>query len=207
MTMNIIQLPYPNDIDRVDPAVTVYWPLAEETVVGFGGDKLEHNQKHVTWASERWAYDLVMEPYDIGSMRNEDYGIWNKEVFSPVRGKVIGAYDGEADVEPNSEEFTSMAGNYVYIRIEETGTYLLLVHLKKDSVMVEAGDYVQPGDVIGRVGNSGSTSEPHLHIHHQRQDPTKMLYPTLAEGLPLFFEEINGEAMPNGGDVVKRVEE
>ncbi|MGG3801652.1 M23 family metallopeptidase [Metabacillus fastidiosus] len=66
------------------------------------------------------------------------------------------------------------------------------------------GDHVNQGDVIGRVGNRGSTSEPHLHIHHQRQDPTKVIYPILAEGLPLFFEDINGESMPQKGDIITR---
>ncbi|MGG3802077.1 M23 family metallopeptidase [Metabacillus fastidiosus] len=204
MTMNIIILAYPNDLEHAKPAVTVEWPFIEQTVVGWGGDTVENNLPHVIWASERWAYDLVIEPYDIGSSNNEDYGIWNKEVYSPVSGTVIAAYDKEEDIVPGSEQFTSMEGNYAYIKIDETGTYLLLNHLKKDSVSVKVGDHVNQGDVIGRVGNSGSTSEPHLHIHHQKQDPTKVIYPILAEGLPLFFEDINGESMPQKGDVITR---
>ncbi|MGG3891209.1 M23 family metallopeptidase [Metabacillus fastidiosus] len=204
MTMNIIILAYPNNLEHAKPAVTVEWPFTEQTVVGWGGDTIENNLPHVIWSSERWAYDLVMEPYDIGSSNNEDYGIWNKEVYSPVSGTVIAAYDEEADIVPGSEQFISMEGNYVYIKIDETGTYLLLNHLKKDSVSVKVGDQVNQGDVIGRVGNSGSTSEPHLHIHHQRQDPTKVIYPILAEGLPLFFEDINGESMPQKGDIITR---
>lgn len=204
MTMNIIILAYPNNLEHTKPAVTVKWPFNEQTVVGWGGDTVENNLPHVIWSSERWAYDLVMEPYDIGSSNNEDYGIWNKEVHSPVSGTVIAAYDEEADIVPGSEEFISMEGNYVYIKVDETGTYLLLNHLKKDSVSVKVGDQVNQGDVIGRVGNSGSTSEPHLHIHHQRQDPTKVIYPILAEGLPLFFEDINGKSMPQKGDIITR---
>lgn len=177
--------------------------MAEQTVVGWGGDTTKDNLPHVIWSSERWAYDLVMEPYDIESENNEDYGIWDKEVYSPVSGTVVAAYDDEADIEPGTEEFSSMEGNYVYIKIDETGTYLLLNHLKKDSVSLKVGERVNPGDLIGRVGNSGSTSEPHLHIHHQRQDPTKVIYPILAEGLPLFFEGINGDKVPGKGEVIK----
>ncbi|WP_235822845.1 M23 family metallopeptidase [Cytobacillus massiliigabonensis] len=202
MTMNIIPFAYPNDIERVKPSITVKWPLDEPTVVGWGGDTTKNNLPHVIWSSERWAYDLVMEPYKLESNDNEDYGIWDKEVYAPVSGIVVAAYDKEADIEPGSEEFFSMEGNYVYIKIDKTGTYLLLNHLKKDSVSVEVGEHVQPGDLIGRVGNSGSTSEPHLHIHHQRQDPTKVIYPILAEGLPLFFEGIDGGAMPIKGDMI-----
>ncbi|MCM3163558.1 M23 family metallopeptidase [Metabacillus litoralis] len=202
MTMNIIQFIYPIDIERVEPSITIKWPFAEETIVVWGGDSIQDNLIHVTWPSERWAYDLVMEPYDIGSKNNEEYGIWDKKVYSPISGVVIAAYDGEKDIDPGSEDFTLLEGNHVYIKVDETGTYLLLNHLKEDSVTVKEGDRVNPGDVIGRIGNSGSTSEPHLHIHHQRQDPTKVLHPILAEGLPLYFEGINGEAMPKKGDII-----
>lgn len=204
MTMNIIRLAYPNDLESAQPSVTVEWPFTVETVVGWGGDTVENNLIHVIWPSERWAYDLVMEPYDIGSANNEDYGIWNKEVFSPVSGVVIAAYDDEKDINPGSEDFTTLAGNHVFIEMDETGTYLLLSHLKEGSVTVKEGDHINPGDLLGRIGNSGSTSEPHLHIHHQRQDPTKVPYPILAEGLPLYFEGIKGEGMPEKGDIILR---
>lgn len=51
-------------------------------------------------------------------------------------GTVIAANDDEEDVPPNTEDFISKEGNQVYIQIKETGTYLLLNHLKKDSVML-----------------------------------------------------------------------
>lgn len=131
MTMNIILFAYPNNLDHAKPSITVKWPFTEQTVVGWGGDTIENNLHHVIWSSERWAYDLVMEPYDIGSSNNEDYGIWNKEVHSPVSGTVIAAYDEEADIVPGSEQFISLEGNHVYIKVAKTGTYVLLNHLKK----------------------------------------------------------------------------
>ncbi|MFJ8514010.1 M23 family metallopeptidase [Lysinibacillus xylanilyticus] len=203
MTMNIIPFAYPNTIERAHPSITVSWPLTSETVVGWGGNDVKDNLPHAVWASERWAYDLVMEPYSINSESNEDYGIWNKEIYSPVSGIVIAVSNNEADITPGTEDFKSIEGNYVYIKIKETGTYLLLNHLKKGSVSVEVGNTVEPGDFIGRVGNSGSSSEPHLHIHHQRQDPTKVIHPVLAEGLPLFFRDIDGNSMPNKDTFIK----
>lgn len=198
--LDFISVAYPVDINKTKPAVTVRWPLKETTVIGWGGDSVKDNY-HAVWSSERWAYDLLMEPFDVGSDRVVDYGIWDKEVIAPVSGIVVSAFDEEADIIPNTEEFLSAAGNHVYIRIEETGTYLLLCHLKKDSVTVKTGDNVTAGEVIGRVGNSGSTSEPHLHIHHQRHDPTKV--PVLfAEGLPLYFENVGAETMPVRGSVI-----
>lgn len=202
LTMNIIPFAYPNTIEQAEPSVSVNFPLKEQTVVGWGGHHVTDNLPHAIWSSERWAYDLVMEPYNMNSDQNEDYGIWNKIIHSPVSGVVIAAYDDEDDITPGSEDFQSLEGNYVYIHIEETSTYLLLNHLKKDSALVEVGDKVKSGDSLGRVGNSGSSSEPHLHIHHQRQNPTKTVHPVLAEGLPLFFKDINVSSMPRKGDMI-----
>ena len=202
LTMNILRLEYPIHINKTQPAVTGKWPLSKETVIGWGGDTVNNKLPHVIWPSERWAYDLVMEPYNTGSENPEDYGIWNQEVLCPVSGGVIAAEDDEADITPGSKDILSMEGNHVYMRITSTGTYLLLNHLKKDSVTVSVGEYVIPVRVLGRVGNSGSTSEPHLHIHHQRQNPVDTLYPILAEGLPLYFDGIDKEAMPVKGTVV-----
>lgn len=202
MLMNVLQIAYPENIDKVQPSITVIWPLKETTIVGWGGDTIETNAPHVIWASERWAYDLVEEPANTGSKTLEDFGIYDKEVVAPASGTVVESYDEEADITPNSEEFLSMEGNHIYIKLDATGTYLLLNHLKKGSVLVKAGDHVNEGDIIGKVGNSGSTSEPHLHIQHQHQDPTKTLYPIFAEGLPLYFRNIDGNSMPEKGSII-----
>ncbi|MBW9147914.1 M23 family metallopeptidase [Clostridium sp. CM028] len=202
MLFDVLQLKYPANIDKVKPSITVRWPLKERTIVGWGGDTIETNSPHVRWSAERWAYDLVMEPENIGSKNLRDYGIYDKEVVAPISGTIIAAYDKENDILPNTEKFLSMEGNHVYIKIDKTGTFLLLNHLKKGSVLVKAGEHVSDGDIIGSVGNSGSTSEPHLHIHHQRQDPTKTIYSIFAEGLPLYFKTIDGKPMPEKGSII-----
>lgn len=200
--LNIFPVAYPAQIDQIKPSITVKWPLRERTLVAWGGNTLADNRPHAVWPSERWAYDLVMDPADTGSKDCSDYGIYDKEVVAPVSGTIVAAYDKEDDIEPNTDQFLSMEGNHVYIKIDQTGTYLLLNHLKKGSVLVQNGDRVNEGDIIARVGNSGSTSEPHLHIQHQRQDPTKTIYPIFAEGLPLYFKDIDGESMPLRGSII-----
>lgn len=201
-TLNILPVAYPASIYRTSPAVTVQWPLREETIVGWGGDNVKNNLPHAAWGSERWAYDMVMEPHGINSPDLTTYGIWGQEVVSPVEGTVVAAFGDEPDIPPNTEEFLSLEGNYVYIEIHETGTYLLLNHFQQNGVAVSVGDTVAPGDFLGYVGNSGTTSEPHLHIHHQRQNPTEVLHPLLAESLPLYFENREGIAMPIGGTTI-----
>lgn len=149
---------------------------------------LGENRAHNPWPQERLAYDVLATPYDHGAMKNQDYGIWDMAVYSPVAGEVVGVCNNQEDIAPSSEDFTSFAGNYVYIKVEETSTYLIFAHLKQGSVEVNAGDRVEPGDILGHIGNSGTTSEPHLHLQHQRQNPNEVAYPLFAEGLPLKIQ-------------------
>ncbi|OJG76919.1 hypothetical protein RV10_GL003166 [Enterococcus pallens] len=196
VTMNKIAIPYPANVNKTKPALTVAFPFEKDTIVGWGGNNMEENIPHAMWASERWAYDLVMEPYEVGTSELSDYGIYDQTVLSPVEGTVVAAKDSEQDIPAGTEEFITSEGNHVYLKVKETGTYILLNHLKKDSVLVNVGDEVTVGQKLGRIGNSGSTSEPHLHIHHQRQNPNDVPYPVLAEGLPLYFSIDGKSEMP-----------
>ena len=75
---------------------------------------------------------------------------------------------------------------------------VLQERISRERIVVEPVGEVKEGDPIGACGNSGNTSEPHIHIHHQRQDPR--VFPlNLAEGLPLYFRNHGGPAMPEGG--------
>ncbi|WP_163581322.1 M23 family metallopeptidase [Gracilibacillus saliphilus] len=197
--LNIGHIAFPAKIETTEPAVSINLPLNETLVVGWGGDDLESNQPHAIVPNERWAYDLLIEPYSNGSKNLNDYGIYNKEIESPVKGTIVGVYDKEKDITPGSEENETMIGNYIYIKIEETETYLVLSHIKQNSALVKNGQNVDEGTPLAKVGNSGSSSEPHLHIHHQRQNPaTTNLF--LSEGLPLYFKNIDGNSMPKGGE-------
>ena len=76
-------------------------------------------------------------------------------------------------------------------------SFLTVIHTL-ESVAVKEGDRVEEGDLLGKCGNSGHTSEPHLHIHHQRQRPNLHVI-GLAEGLPLYFRKPDGKSwMPEG---------
>jgi len=204
LLFNVVPMEYPVSTENISLSITIESPFKEDVLIGWGGNSIKENAPHVIWPSERFAYDIVKTPYETNSPLLEAYGIYDMAVYAPVAGTVVAVKDNEDDIIPNSEEFLSMEGNYVYIRIESTGTYLLMNHLKKDSVGVKSGDYVEVGDYLATIGNSGSTSEPHLHIHHQKQDPTKTVHPILAEGLPLYFYDENKQpCIPIKNEVLK----
>lgn len=195
---NILAVAYPSSLENTAPAATVRLPANEPILIIWGGDSPRVN-KHTTNAEQRWAYDLAVEPALTLSNQLEDYGCWGVPVVAPAAGEIIVAQDGEPDHTPGRDSvgFTHPAGNHVYIRLE-TDTYLAIAHLEQGSVVVQEGDIVSEGQVLASCGNSGSTFEPHIHIHHQRQDPRLVPF-DFAEGLPLYFRDHDGPPMPQGG--------
>lgn len=57
----------------------------------------------------------------------------------------------------------SLLGNFVLIDHGQS-EFALYAHLKPGSVRVKTGDQVKAGDVIGKLGSSGNSTEPHLHF-------------------------------------------
>jgi len=95
----------------------------------------------------------------------EDYFIFGVPVYAPCAGVVAAAEDGIPDRDPTALEKRSPAGNFVLL--ECGGAQVLLAHLMQGSVAVARGERVQTGQPLARVGNSGWSSEPHLHLHAQ----------------------------------------
>lgn len=92
-----------------------------------------------------------------------DYHSYGKKVFAPIDGTVAKIRDVEDDLPIGSVEERRPLGNFVLLHSRDKT--LVLAHLKRGSVTVREGDRVALGDAIGCIGNSGNTSEPHLHIH------------------------------------------
>jgi hypothetical protein len=190
----ILALPYPGPkapIAQVrvpaDRAMRVYW----------GGDELDENY-HALYPDQRYAYDLVIEPAGVGTPNLEDYGCYGTPVLAPAAGQVVVLKDKEPEATPGELSPTeNYAGNHLWIELADH-TYLLLAHLQPGSFQVTVNATVAAGQPLARCGNSGRTSEPHLHLHHQRQDPRT--HPLgFAEGLPLEFIDLIGPARPKGG--------
>ncbi|MGJ7041340.1 hypothetical protein J2Y63_004613 [Shinella sp. BE166] len=152
-----------------DSAVELAFPFAAgHYYIGQGGSATAINNHHAD-QSQRFALDIVaLNGFGAradGLMPKElsDYEIFDREVKSPCTGVAISIHDGVDDnriFETNTEQ---PAGNHVILAC---GTArILLAHFRKGSIAVAAGSIVSEGEALGRVGNSGNSTEPHLHMH------------------------------------------
>jgi len=119
----------------------------------------------------RYAIDFVITDEKGNTFKGDgkfltDYYAFGKPVLSPVRGRVVKATDGVKDNYPGEADRENNFGNHVVI-YDERGFYVLVAHLKENSLRVKAGDWVEKGSVIGLCGNSGYSPQPHIHIHVQ----------------------------------------
>jgi hypothetical protein len=94
------------------------------------------------------------------------YEIFGEPLYAPCDGEVLFTENRLPDRIPPEHDRNNPAGNFVYLECGASG--VLLAHLMQSSVAVAPGDRVREGQQIGRVGNSGYSTEPHLHIHAQR---------------------------------------
>lgn len=112
------------------------------------------------------------------------YTIYGVPVYAPCTGEAIVAFDGVLDMQVPRVDREHMAGNHVILRCKHAD--VLLGHLMPASLKVSAGQHVNVGEQIANVGNSGNTSEPHLHIH--AQEAGKTTSPLSGNPLPVRFD-------------------
>lgn len=151
---------------------------------------------------QRYALDLVgldpkghaMRPgvKDIGKSRHADWIGYGADVLAVADGVVRDMRDGQAEhpplspqSEPESLTAHGLFGNYVVLEIRP-GMYASYAHLQRGSVRVHAGDAVHRGQVLGRLGQSGNSSAPHLHF--QLSDAATFQG---SEGLPFLFDRFD----------------
>lgn len=99
----------------------------------------------------------------------QQYVSFATPLLAPCPGKVALVVDGIADNDVPVMNREHMAGNHVAINCGDF--YLVMAHFRQNSIVVREGQTVASGDLLGELGNSGNSSEPHLHIHAQRGLP------------------------------------
>ena len=195
---------YPSSHDSRPSPVDLQLPLDGPVTVAWGGPTRAVNY-HVSSPAERWAYDLLVtahgRSYREDGRSLEDYYAYDLPVRAPAAGRVVAVHDGAPDASPGRAEPRRRGGNTIVLEIAPAH-YLVIAHLRDGSIRVRTGDRVRLGDLVARVGNSGNSSEPHLHLH--LQDAPE---PNAGEGIPFFFSQYvvssTGEhvarGMPRGG--------
>ena len=163
-------------------AIDLQFPLEDGTfLIAHGGTETATNM-HAHDKVQRYGLDIVqlttagtrasgLYPSDLTR-----YAIWGATVISPCDGTVLKAVDGLPDNPPGTRDEKQIAGNHVVLRCGDAN--VTLAHLQRGSVAVRPNTRVATGTILGRAGNSGNTTEPHLHIHADRN----------GTGVPARFE-------------------
>ncbi|WP_181349695.1 M23 family metallopeptidase [Thalassobacillus sp. CUG 92003] len=170
-------------LENEDQAIDLAFPLQSGVyAVGHGGSHSSINYHH-THPEQRYAYDILqlnkwgLRARGLTPSELENYNIYNTPIYSPCAGSITEAVDQYEDIPPLQSETDpeDPAGNHVAISCQNADVYI--AHIRPGTVTVEEGDEVTEEDVIGKVGNTGNTTEPHLHIHAVRD----------GEGIPITY--------------------
>jgi murein DD-endopeptidase MepM/ murein hydrolase activator NlpD len=164
-------------------------PFKGEWSVTWGGDTKELNY-HVESVAQKNAFDILIKDQNGTTHKgtgetNEDYYAFGKELYAPCDGEVVLIVDGVKDNVPGVLNPIYIPGNTVIIKTA-TGEHAFFAHFKQNSIVVKQGQKVSTGELLGLCGNSGNSSEPHLHFHLQNlEDMTK------ATGAKCYFDQLN----------------
>lgn len=177
---------------------------------------------HYDNRSQKYAFDFIQTDdsgrfYRTDGRTNDDYYSFGATIIAPAGGLVIEAVDGVRDNLPGEINPYAVIGNYVLLQ-HAAAEYSLLGHLRLGSLEVKAGDTVAVRQKLGECGNSGNSSDPHLHYQLQDRAVFARLnkqYEKLdvAEGLKVCFSDVavmrSGKAArhklysPVKGDIVQ----
>jgi murein DD-endopeptidase MepM/ murein hydrolase activator NlpD len=163
-------------------------PFKGEWTVVWGGDTKELNY-HVESEAQKNAFDMVIKnekgnSYKTDGITNEDYYAFGKELLAPCDGEIVLVVDGVKDNIPGVSNPIYVPGNTVVVKTKNH-EYLFFAHFKQHSIVVKQGQKVMQGQLLGLCGNSGNSSEPHLHFHIQNVEDMN-----IATGVKCYFEKI-----------------
>jgi murein DD-endopeptidase len=143
--------------------------------------------------AQRFAIDFVKmndgnSTFTGDRLKNESYLAEGADALVVADGRVVAVKDGIPENVPgvNSRAvpitIETIGGNHVILDIGG-GLYAFYAHLKPGSLRVKEGDRVKRGQVLGAVGNSGNSTEPHLHFHISDANS-----PLGSDGVPYAFD-------------------
>jgi len=148
-------------------------PLRDGDFIVLHGGGRPFINAHAKISPQNYAIDIVainewgMRAKTIqGGDRLEDYEIFGENIYAPCEATVLVVVDGLKDQIPPKTDPKHPAGNHLLL---DCGDFeILLAHLKNHTITVAVGDKITIDEIVGEVGNTGNTSEPHLHIHAEQ---------------------------------------
>ncbi|WP_447248525.1 M23 family metallopeptidase [Meridianimarinicoccus sp. RP-17] len=162
-------------------------------------------ERYLPWRGQSYAVDFFgLGPWGLRAKgwRPADpaaYAIFGAELRAPCDGNVVAVEGGMPDFKVPQQDPVNRLGNHVILRCGDAE--IVFAHMRQDSLGIAPGDVVSVGDVLGEVGNSGASSEPHLHIHAQRPAPDGAS-PIAGEPLALRIEGrflVRGDRLAGAG--------
>jgi murein DD-endopeptidase MepM/ murein hydrolase activator NlpD len=121
--------------------------------------------------------------------RNDTFPAWNKPFYAAAAGTVLEVVD---DVPDNTGDSPNPANSPVrnarIILTHDGGRFSLYAHVQKGTAAVKRGDAINAGQLLGRIGNAGHSSEPHLHFAMFILDETGR-----AQALPMTFKHLKNK--------------
>ena len=151
------------------------------------------DHRHRSADRRDWRTILATEP-------PERFFAFGQPILAPADGRVVAAHDGEIDHEARRSQLTlvpyalsqlarlrqgvgAIAGNYLILALPGREAFVALVHLRAGSLRVAVGDTVTTGQPIAECGNSGNSTQPHVHV--QVMDSADL---SVARGIPMAFQ-------------------
>ncbi len=130
-----------------------------------------NGQPHI---GQRYAIDWIQLGGDGNSFtgdkrKNSSYHAWDQEIHAVANGKIVAVKDGIPENVPNSGQiavpitYETLAGNHIIQDLGD-GHFAAYAHLRPGTLKVKVGETVQAGSVLAHLGNTGNSSEPHLHF-------------------------------------------
>ena len=178
-------------------------PFKGEWTVVWGGDTKELNY-HVESEAQKNAFDIVITndkglSYKTDGKTNEDYYAFGKELIAPCDGEIVLVVDGIKDNKPGELNPIYIPGNTVIIKTAKN-EYLFFAHFKQNSIKVKQGQKIKQGQLLGLCGNSGNSSEAHLHFHIQNVENM-----VSATGVKCYFDNliVNGQSKTDYSPIQK----
>jgi len=117
-----------------------------------------------------------------------NYNDYGADVLAVADAKVVSVLNNLYDQipgrlpEPSFITIETVDGNHVVLDLGG-GRFAFYAHLQKNSIKVRPGDQVKKGAVLGKLGNTGNTSAPHLHFHIMNRPS-----PMAADGIPYLID-------------------